>query len=63
MADVTGQQRILTPPDPTFAFVGGSSCRTLDFVIPFWIVITFYTLLSWVSTIRNLCQLIYFFFI
>jgi hypothetical protein len=34
-------------PDPTFAFVGGlPRCPTLDFVIAFWIVITFYSLLT-----------------
>jgi hypothetical protein len=33
-------------PDPTFAFVGGPCCPTLDFVIAFWIMITFYTLLT-----------------
>jgi hypothetical protein len=33
-------------PDPTFAFVGGLFCRTLDFVIAFWIMIAFYTLLT-----------------
>jgi hypothetical protein len=33
-------------PDPTFAFVGGLCCPTLDFVIAFWIMITFYTLLT-----------------
>jgi hypothetical protein len=26
-------------PDPTFAFVGGLWCPTLDFVIGFWIMI------------------------
>ena len=26
-------------PDPTFAFVGGQWCPTLDFVIAFWIMI------------------------
>jgi hypothetical protein len=26
-------------PDPTFAFVGGRWCPTLDFVIAFWIMI------------------------
>jgi hypothetical protein len=33
-------------PDPTFAFVGGPCCPTLDFVIAFWITIAFYTLLT-----------------
>jgi hypothetical protein len=33
-------------PDPTFAFVGGLCCPTLDFVFAFWIMITFYTLLT-----------------
>jgi hypothetical protein len=33
-------------PDPTFVFVGGPCCHTLDFVIAFWIMITFYTLLT-----------------
>jgi hypothetical protein len=45
----TGQQRMLTPPkapDPTFAFVGGPYCPTLDFVIAFWTMVTFYTLLT-----------------
>jgi hypothetical protein len=36
-------------PDPTFAFVGGPCCPTLDFVIVFWIMITFYTLLTSLS--------------
>jgi hypothetical protein len=35
-----------TTPDPTFAFVGGPYCPTLDFVIAFWIMIAFYTLLT-----------------
>jgi hypothetical protein len=29
-------------PDPTFAFVEGPCCPSLDFVISFWIMITFY---------------------
>jgi hypothetical protein len=33
-------------PDPTFAFVGGPCCPTLDFVIAFWITIVFHTLLT-----------------
>jgi hypothetical protein len=33
-------------PDPTFAFVGGPCCPTLDFVIAFRIMIAFYTLLT-----------------
>jgi hypothetical protein len=33
-------------PDPTFAFVGGPCCLTLDFVFALWIMITFYTLLT-----------------
>jgi hypothetical protein len=33
-------------PDPTFAFVGGPCCLTLDFVNAFWITIAFYTLLT-----------------
>jgi FtsH-binding integral membrane protein len=33
-------------PDPIVAFVGVPCCPTLDFVIAFWIVITFYTLLT-----------------
>jgi hypothetical protein len=33
-------------PDPTFAFVGGPCCPTLDFVFAFCITITFYTLLT-----------------
>jgi hypothetical protein len=33
-------------PDPTFAFFGGLCCPTLDFVIAFWIMIAFYTLLT-----------------
>jgi hypothetical protein len=32
--------------DPTFAFVGGPCCPTLDFVIAFWTMVTFYTLLT-----------------
>jgi hypothetical protein len=36
---------IFVAPDPTFAFVVGPCCPTLDFVIVFWIMITFYTLL------------------
>jgi hypothetical protein len=37
---------ISAAPDPTFVFVGGPSCPTLDFVIAFWITIAFYTLLT-----------------
>jgi hypothetical protein len=33
-------------PDPIFAFVGGTCCPSLDFVIAFWIMVTFYTLLT-----------------
>jgi hypothetical protein len=33
-------------PDPTFTFVGGPCCPTLDFVIAFWFTIAFYTLLT-----------------
>jgi hypothetical protein len=33
-------------PDPTFAFVGGPCCPTLDFVIAVWIMIKFYTWLT-----------------
>ena len=33
-------------PDPTFAFVGGSCCPTLDLVIAFRIMIIIYTLTS-----------------
>jgi hypothetical protein len=33
-------------PDPTFAFVRGPCCPTLDFVIAFWTIISFYTLLT-----------------
>jgi hypothetical protein len=33
-------------PDPTFAFVGGLCCPTLDFVITFIIMTTFYSLLT-----------------
>jgi hypothetical protein len=33
-------------PDSTFAFVGGPYCPSLNFVIPYWTVITFHTLLS-----------------
>jgi hypothetical protein len=33
-------------PDSTFASVGGTCCPILDFVIAFWIMITFYTLLT-----------------
>jgi hypothetical protein len=33
-------------PDPTFAFVGGPCFPTLNFVIAFWIMIMFYTLLT-----------------
>jgi hypothetical protein len=36
-----------TTPDSTFAFIGGPCCPTLDFVIVFWIMITFYIL--WAS--------------
>jgi hypothetical protein len=32
--------------DPAFAFVGGPYCLILEFVISFWIMITFYTLLT-----------------
>jgi hypothetical protein len=30
----------------TFAFVGGPCCPTLDFVIAFWTMISFYALLT-----------------
>jgi hypothetical protein len=40
-------------PDPTFAIVGGPCCRTLDFVIAFWITIAFYTLLTSLFCIDN----------
>jgi hypothetical protein len=33
-------------PDPTFAFVGVPYCPTLDFVIVFWTMVTFYALLT-----------------
>jgi hypothetical protein len=33
-------------PDPTFTFVGGPCCPTLDFIIAFRIMITFYILLT-----------------
>ena len=33
-------------PDSAFAFVGGPCCPTLEFVIVFWIMITFYTMLT-----------------
>jgi hypothetical protein len=36
-----------------FAFVGGLCCLTLDFVIPFWTVIAFYTLLISLFCIWN----------
>jgi hypothetical protein len=39
-------------PDPTFAFVGGPWCPTLDFVIAFWIMI-------YVSHIVNFAILYY----
>jgi hypothetical protein len=41
-------------PGPTFAFVGGPYCPTLDFVITFWIMITFYTLLTLLFCIISL---------
>jgi hypothetical protein len=31
-------------PDPTFAFVGGPYCPTLDFIFTFWIMVTLSTL-------------------
>jgi hypothetical protein len=46
---VTGQQRILTPPRHLilpWRLSEGSCCPTLDFVIAFWIITTFYTLLT-----------------
>jgi hypothetical protein len=33
-------------PDPSLTFVGGLCCPTLDFVIAFWTMVTFYTLLT-----------------
>jgi hypothetical protein len=41
-------------PDPTFTFVGGQCCPTLDFVVAFRIMITFYTLLSSLFCIEKL---------
>jgi hypothetical protein len=41
-------------PDPTIAFVGGLCCPTLDFVIAFWIMIIFYTLLTLLFCISRL---------
>jgi uncharacterized membrane protein len=45
-------------PDPTFAFVGGPWCPTLDFAIAFWImiyvshIVNFAILyVTWVSTV------------
>ena len=40
-------------PDPAFAFVGGLFCPTLDFVIAFWTMVTFYTLLTLLFCIYN----------
>jgi hypothetical protein len=40
-------------PDPTFTFVGGLCCPTLEFVIAFWIAIAFYTLLTSLFCIPN----------
>jgi hypothetical protein len=40
-----GQQRMLTPPDPSITFVGGPCCPTLNLVYAFRIMITFYTML------------------
>jgi hypothetical protein len=40
-------------PDPTFTFVGDPCCSTLNFVITFWIMITFYTLLTSLFCILN----------
>jgi hypothetical protein len=48
-AGVAGQQgnaHSSVAPDPTFTFTGGLCFPTLDFVIAFWIVLPFYTLLS-----------------
>ena len=44
-------------PDPAFAFVGGPCCPTLEFVIAFWIMITFYTLLPSLFCILALYQI------
>jgi hypothetical protein len=35
-----------TTPDPALVFVGGPCFTTIDFVIAFWILIAFYTLLT-----------------
>jgi hypothetical protein len=40
-------------PDPTFAFVGGPCCPTLDFAIAFWIMTAFYTLLTSLFCIKK----------
>jgi hypothetical protein len=43
-------------PDPTFAFVGGPCCPTLDFVIAFWTMVSFYTLLTSLFCICQICR-------
>jgi ABC-type cobalt transport system substrate-binding protein len=40
-------------PDPTFEFFWGPCSHTLDFVIAFWIMIMFYTLLTSLFCIGN----------
>jgi hypothetical protein len=40
--------------DPTFLFVGNPCCPLLDFVIDFWIMITFYTFLTSPFCISNI---------
>jgi hypothetical protein len=55
-------------PDPTFAFVGGPWCPTLDFVIAFWIMIyvshivnfailyfCYVEFFNWHKVIKNTC--------
>jgi hypothetical protein len=41
-----GDAHSFATPDPAFAFVGGPCCPSLDFVIAFWIMIAFCTLLT-----------------
>jgi hypothetical protein len=45
-------------PDPTFAFVGGPWCPTLDFVIAFWIMI-YVSHIVYESLVLFLCVLFF----
>jgi hypothetical protein len=48
-------------PDPTFLFVGGTCCLTLDFLSDFWITITFSTPLTSLFCIYSIHGIFMFF--